>query len=87
MANIKALEDAIKEWQAKEVEFKKKGDSVGQNTTGIVVASLKLALNYINQTSNTQIHMDTNPCDNCEAEKKNYPWPPFCKWCGRALSQ
>jgi len=44
-------------------------------------------LAFVGEPPNTQMHMDTKPCAECEKERKNYPWPPFCKWCGRALSQ
>ena len=41
---------------------------------------------YSKRPPNTQTHMDKEPCSECEQQRKNFPWPPFCKWCGRALS-
>ena len=87
MNKIEQIEKLLTEWKARESQAKEKGWTGREYDASNIVFGIIRALEILKQPSNTQLHEDKEPCAECEKEKKNYPWPPFCKWCGRALHQ
>jgi len=87
MNKIKAIKKLLKAWEAASTRAKDTGRIQQSKEINSWIFGLEAALEIIEGPSNTQMHVDKEPCAECEKEKKNYPWPPFCKWCGRALTQ
>jgi len=87
MNKIQEIKLRWEEWKAALFECDKEKYPEGYAKIEGVVFGLDAALHILKRPSNTRMHVDTKPCAECEKERKNYPWPPFCKWCGRSLSQ
>lgn len=74
MNKILEIEQLLSDWKAVDADDKINGYSgFGQVNRGVI--ALEAALVILKRPS--------TPCSECEKERKNYPWPPFCKWCGR----
>ena len=88
MTKIEELEILVSEWEATVAELENKtGKQQELRDAYNRCDAFRVALAIFKRPPNTQMHAGTKPCAECEKERKNYPWPPFCKWCGRALSQ
>jgi len=87
MNKIEEIDHLLATWKADYRKALKSWDDSACFLLKYRIEVLESALAILKRPSNTRMHMDTKPCGECETEKKNYPWPPFCKWCGRALSQ
>lgn len=83
---IKEIEYLLSGWQAARQERAEDGHTKVAIEYKGIIRGLTAALRIIEQPSNTQMHMDEDPCacnqDRDEMIKEGFS---FCHWCGRGL--
>ena len=88
MNKIEEIEQLRNDWRARRKKCRAAQKEILFHHADGVSEGLSLAIGILNQPSNTQMHMDTKPCDYyCNYTKLNHPSHKYCCDCGRALSQ
>lgn len=86
MNKIERIEKSLKDWKANKHYLKANGFPITEALEIIDGLKSQLALATLNQPSNTKMHVDKEPCGNCDFYKK-ITLDKFCRDCGMALSQ
>lgn len=81
MTRIEECENLWKEWKTKRNKALNAGDDKQSLICSKVHKGIDLALTIFKRPSNTQMHVDTNPCE-CEEDIQDINKWNFCPMCG-----